>query len=87
MTSYKPLPPAMIGDIDALLESNRATCISIYPEAEKLRRKWEEQNVALEDVVSAFVERCGVHSVAVSFDRRSEVDVLSEESVGRDSRG
>ena len=40
MTSYKPLPQAMIGDIDALLQSHRAKCISIYPEAEKIRRKW-----------------------------------------------
>lgn len=78
MTSFKPLPPAMVGDIDALLASHHSECISIYPEAEKLRRKWVEQNIALEDVVSVFVERCGVHSLAVSFERRSEVDVLQE---------
>ena len=79
MTSLKPLPPAMIGDIDSLLESNRAKCISIYPEAEKIRRKWVQQNIALEDVVSVFVERCGIHSVAVSFDRAADYDVLKEE--------
>lgn len=84
MISYKPLPPAMIGDIDALLASHRSNCIAIYPEAEKIRRKWVENNVALEDVVSVFVERCGLHSVAVSFERRSEVDVLEE---GHPNRG
>lgn len=79
MTSFKPLPPAMVGDIDALLQKHREKCISIYPEAEKIRRKWEAQNVALEDVVSALVERCGVHSVSVSFDRQAGIDVLWED--------
>lgn len=79
MSSYKPLPATMVADIDRVLEANRSRCLSIYPEAEKLRRKWEEENIALEDVVSVFIERCGFHSVAISFDRSAGIDVLTED--------
>lgn len=74
MAIFKPLPQCMISDIDLFLERNRGTCISVYSEAEKIRRKWEEQNIALEDVVSALVERCGQHGVAVSFDQTDGAD-------------
>ena len=79
MPSLKPLPSEMVGDIDALLEKNRTKCISIYPEAERIRHKWEDQNIALEDVVSVLVERCGIHRVAISFDRYAGPDVLAED--------
>lgn len=82
MTSFKPLPACMVSDIDLFLEQHRGTCISVYPEAEKIRRKWEDQNVALEDVVSALVERCGQHAVAMAFDRRDEADALLEDHDG-----
>lgn len=80
MPSLKPLPTAMTRDIDLFLEMNRGKCIELYAEAEKMRKKWEHENIALEDVVSVFVERCGSHDVAVSIDRNAEIDcLLSEE--------
>jgi hypothetical protein len=79
MPSLKPLPAALIDDIDAYLEIHRSQCIDVYPHSEKMRREWEHLNIALEDIVYVFVERCGLHGVAVSFDRRAEVDVLSED--------
>lgn len=78
MPRQKTLPAAMMTEIDAFLRHNTERCISVYAGAEKVRSKWEVYNVALEDVVAALVERCGQHSVAMSFDR-GEVDVLIEE--------
>lgn len=78
MTAIKPLPTPMIRDIDLFLEHNRSKCIQLYSEAERIRRKWEAENIALEDVASVLVERCGAHDVAVSFDRQREVDILLE---------
>jgi hypothetical protein len=78
MPRQRTLPAAMMTEIDAVLSHNTERCISVYAGAEKVRSKWEVYNVALEDVVAVFVERCGLHSVAMSFDR-GEVDVLVEE--------
>lgn len=77
MPSYKPIPHAMILDIDSFLATNRSRCIPVYREAETIRVRWEKQNIALEDVVSVLVERCGVHDVAMSFDR-GDIEVLVE---------
>ncbi|MFO1130863.1 MAG: hypothetical protein U1E16_02425 [Hyphomicrobiales bacterium] len=79
MPSLKPIPDLMIRDIDRLLEMHRGQCISLYAEAEKLRQKWVARNIALEDVVSVLVERCGSHAVAVAIDSHAGVDVLFNE--------
>ena len=78
MTMFKSLPLPMIRDIDLFLEQNRSKCIELYVEAERIRLKWEGQNVALEDVANVLVERCGAHGVALSFDRLAEAEVLLE---------
>ena len=78
MPRQRTLPAAMMTEIDTFLRHNTERCISVYNGAEKVRSKWEVYNVALEDVVAVMVERCGLHSVAMSFDR-GEVDVLIEE--------
>lgn len=87
MPSFKPIPHDMILDIDRFLETNRSRCIPVYREAETIRVRWEKQNIALEDVVSVLVERCGVHDVAMSFDR-GDIDVMVEnpEEMERSSR-
>lgn len=86
MPTLKPIPPAMLSDIDTFLAQHRSRCISLYPEAEKIRHEWEVQNIALEDVVSILVDRCGQYDVAVSFDGRDQVDVLREDRAERPRR-
>lgn len=86
MPTLKPIPSAMLGDIDQFLAQHRSRCISLYPEAEKIRLRWEVKNIALEDVVSVLVERCGQYDVAVSFDGRDQVEVLWEDKAGRPRR-
>ena len=78
MPSLTPMPASMLSDIDFFLEQQRGQCIQIYPEAERIRCKWESQNIALEDVVSVLVERAGLHEVALSFDRSAGIDALVE---------
>lgn len=78
MPAIRPLPTPMIRDIDLFLAHNRSKCIQLYPEAERIRQKWEAENIALEDVASCLVERCGAHGVAVAFDRQAEAAVLLE---------
>jgi hypothetical protein len=85
MTIFKTLPPLMLSDIDRFLEVNRSKCIPVYAEAEKIRQRWELQNIALEDIVATLVERCGMHDVAMSFERRDAIDVLIEEDEGEES--
>lgn len=79
MPSLKPLPAPMLADIERFLERNRTRCIPVFAEAEQLRQKWERENIALEDVLTVLVERCGAHDVAMSFDRRGETEVLLED--------
>ncbi len=78
MRTLKQLPVPMLGDIDKFLSFNKQQCIHVYAEAEKIRQRWEEQNIALEDIVSVLVDRCGYHQVAMSFDRRDEAKLLVE---------
>jgi len=86
MIMLKPIPSAMLDDIDRFLAQHRSRCISLYAEAENIRQRWEVQNIALEDVVSILVERCGQYDVAVSFDGRDQVDVLREDRAERPRR-
>lgn len=76
MYPMNSIPRSISVDIDRVLQANRNKCIAVYGEAEKIRRKWEEENVALEDIVMAFIERCGFHEVAMSLDPSAAAEAL-----------
>lgn len=76
MYPMNKIPHCISIDIDRVLQVNRQKCIAVYGEAEKLRRKWEAENVALEDIVMAFIERCGFHEVAMSLDPSAAAEAL-----------
>lgn len=70
------MPHTILCEIDRVLQANRRKCIQVYEEAEKVRQKWAAENVALEDIVMAFADRCGFYDVAMSFDPRGAIDAL-----------
>lgn len=68
MYPLRKIPHTILIDIDRALERNRNDCIAVYSEAERVRRKWVQENVALEDIVMAFFDRCAPYEVAMSLD-------------------
>lgn len=69
MHIYRILSPEVLQDIDRAMEGFREKCIPVYAEAEKIRKRWIEQNIALEDIVAAIASRAGEFNAAVSLDQ------------------
>ena len=68
MTVTTLLPLQLLTAINSVLAQHKFSVLSVYAEAEKIRRRWHGHNIALEDIVNELVRRSEVHQVAVAFD-------------------
>ncbi|MFN4143670.1 hypothetical protein [Aestuariivirga sp.] len=70
------LPRPVVHDIEQVLSINRSTCIRVYAEAETIRKRWSDENIALEDIVDALIDRGGRYNASMSLDPSEAADAL-----------
>lgn len=68
MKTIRLLPIEIRREITAVLLNHQSSTLSVYAEADKIRRRWLSRNIALEDIVGVFVEDSGSHGVAIAFE-------------------
>lgn len=83
MKSIRLIPLEMRRDIDAALALHRKGTLPVYAEAEKIRQKWVEKNIALEDIIALLVEGSGNYGVSVIFDPSEASSALLGEDIPR----
>lgn len=68
MTTIRLIPREILREVETVLALHRRQTLAVYAEAEKIRQKWVEKNVALEDIIAVLVGGSGNHEVSVVFD-------------------
>jgi hypothetical protein len=74
--TFRLLPRAVLFEIDAVLRLHQGKTLQVYAEAEAIRQRHQELNIALEDILTHLVEDSGKYQVAVAFDPDEAVNAL-----------
>ena len=67
MKNVRILPQQMMEDLESVLRRYEGQTLPVYAEAEKIRQRWEQMNVALEDIVTRLVQGSPKHMVSIFF--------------------
>ena len=58
----------MTAEIERVVQEKSGQTLQVYAEAEKIRTRWRDLNIALEDIISQMIEFSGTYGVAVAFE-------------------
>lgn len=75
-TTFRLLPRAVLVEIETVLTLHEGKSLQVHCEAENIRQRHHELNIALEDILGCLVEDSGKYQVAVAFDPTEAVNAM-----------
>ena len=76
MDMIKLIPLKLRREVTEILHAYKGATLPVYAEAERIRCRWRQHNIALEDIIGLFVEECGRHNVSIAFDPSEARDAM-----------